>query len=126
MDNSSRMELITEIADMFVMQKIGESAIKNLANDLLEYTEEAQEIFNSVYDKLECLFDRRGVVVTENRAPQKGDDVTIVIPFIYTLGEPSYTSENILNTVEDCKAEVRRELANGFPYGGLVGLDVIL
>lgn len=42
MDNSSRMELITEIADMFVMQKIGESAIKNLANDLLEYTGRAQ------------------------------------------------------------------------------------
>lgn len=40
-------------------------------------------------------------------------EVTIYIPFTYTLGEEGYHSGIVLNTIEDCMTEVRAEVESG-------------
>ena len=39
-----------------------------------------------------------------------GQEVTILIPFTYTIGEEGNFSNKVLNTIEDCKNEVKAEL----------------
>lgn len=39
-----------------------------------------------------------------------GDTITINIPFTYTLGEEGYYTGKVLETIEDCKAEVLAEI----------------
>ena len=39
--------------------------------------------------------------------------VTINIPFTYTIGERGYYTDKILNTVDDCKREVLAEIEAG-------------
>jgi uncharacterized protein (DUF2344 family) len=41
---------------------------------------------------------------------KKETEVTISVPFSYTLGEEGYKTGKVLNTVEDCKEEVKAEL----------------
>jgi len=43
-------------------------------------------------------------------------EVTILIPFTYTLGEEAPASGKVLNTIEDCKDEVLYELINSDVY----------
>lgn len=42
-----------------------------------------------------------------------GTEVTINIPFTYTIGDNSIFSSKVLKTVDDCKDEVRREIESG-------------
>lgn len=44
---------------------------------------------------------------------EKGQDVTINIPFTYTIGEVGFYTGKILETIEDCKAELLAEIENG-------------
>jgi hypothetical protein len=41
---------------------------------------------------------------------KKGTEVTINIPFTYTIGEEGYHSGKVLKTIEDCENEVRAEI----------------
>ena len=47
------------------------------------------------------------------RKLEDGTDVTINIPFSYTIGDMGYHSGKILETIEDCKDEVRAEIEAG-------------
>lgn len=42
-----------------------------------------------------------------------GDDITINIPFTYTIGEEGYYTKKKLLTPEDCKEELLAEIKNG-------------
>lgn len=53
---------------------------------------------------------------------KEGQDITINIPFTYTIGEEGPTTGKILETVEDCANEVRAELDAGM----INGTDVFL
>lgn len=44
---------------------------------------------------------------------KEGQEVTVNIPFTYTIGEEGPVSGKILETVEDCENEVRLELESG-------------
>jgi len=44
----------------------------------------------------------------------KGQQVTINVPFTYTIGEEGAVTGKILETIEDCKAEVQAEFDRGF------------
>lgn len=48
-----------------------------------------------------------------NLPVEKLEEVTICIPFTYTLGEEGYHSGIVLNTIEDCMTEVRAEVKSG-------------
>lgn len=41
---------------------------------------------------------------------KEGQQVTINIPFTYTIGEEGPVTGNILESIEDCENEVRAEL----------------
>jgi len=41
---------------------------------------------------------------------KKGEQVTINIPFTYTIGEMGFYSGKILETIQDCKDEVQAEI----------------
>lgn len=43
----------------------------------------------------------------------EGQKVTINIPFTYTIGEEGFYSGKVLNTIEDCEAEVQAEIDAG-------------
>jgi hypothetical protein len=42
-----------------------------------------------------------------------GQEVTINVPFTYTIGEEGPTTGKVLLTIEDCKAEVIAEIESG-------------
>ena len=42
-----------------------------------------------------------------------GTEITINIPFTYTLGDMGFHTGKVLETVEDCKAEVIAEIESG-------------
>lgn len=44
---------------------------------------------------------------------KEGQEVTINLPFCYTIGEEGPATGKILETIEDCKDEVRAEIENG-------------
>lgn len=44
---------------------------------------------------------------------QDGENVTVNIPFTYTIGEPGPITGKILRTIEDCENEVRAEVEAG-------------
>lgn len=45
--------------------------------------------------------------------PKDGQEVSINVPFTYTIGEEGPHTGNMLNTIEDCKAEAEAELLDG-------------
>ena len=55
---------------------------------------------------------------------EEGQEVTINIPFTYTIGDEGYNSGLTLNTIEDCKEEVAAELDNGVVNSSDVFLEV--
>ena len=55
---------------------------------------------------------------------ENGQEITINIPFTYTIGEIGYQTGNILKTIEDCKAEVLAEIENGVLDGTNVFMTV--
>lgn len=44
---------------------------------------------------------------------EEGQEVTINVPFTYTIGEEGPITGKILETIEDCEDEVRAELEEG-------------
>jgi len=44
---------------------------------------------------------------------KKGEDITINMPFTYTIGDEGPVSGKILETIEDCENEVILELHRG-------------
>ena len=49
----------------------------------------------------------------ENKKLKDGQEVTINIPFTYTIGEEGFYSGKVLRTIQDCKDEVLSEIENG-------------
>lgn len=44
---------------------------------------------------------------------EEGQEVTINVPFTYTIGEEGPITGKVLETIEDCKAEAEAELLEG-------------
>lgn len=44
---------------------------------------------------------------------KEGQEVTINVPFTYTIGEENPITGEIIETIEDCMNAVRTELENG-------------
>ena len=55
---------------------------------------------------------------------KEGQEVTINIPFTYTIGEMGYHSGKVLETIEDCENEVRAEIEAGVLNEDAVFLEV--
>lgn len=56
---------------------------------------------------------------------ESGQQITINIPFTYTIGEEGYYSGKVLNTIEDCKNEVLAEIeADVLTSGDEIYLEV--
>jgi len=51
--------------------------------------------------------------MTSIKKLKEGQEVTINIPFTYTIGEKGYYSGELLKTIQDCMNEVRAEIDNG-------------
>ena len=49
----------------------------------------------------------------EDKKLEKGQEVTINIPFTYIIGEEGFHSGKVLETIEDCKNEVLVEIESG-------------
>jgi hypothetical protein len=49
----------------------------------------------------------------EQKKLKNGEEVTINIPFTYSIGDMGYYTGKILTTIEDCKAEVLAEIGAG-------------
>ena len=55
---------------------------------------------------------------------REGQEVTINIPFVYTIGDIGYHSGKVLETIEDCENEVRAEIEAGVLNEDEVMLEV--
>ena len=53
---------------------------------------------------------------------KEGQEITINIPFTYTIGDEGFNTGKILKTIQDCKDEVIAEIENGNLNNG----DIIL
>jgi len=62
--------------------------------------------------------------MSNNKELKEGQEITINVPFTYTIGEEGYNSGKVLNTIEDCMDEVRAEIANGVLNNGEVFMQV--
>lgn len=60
----------------------------------------------------------------ENLKLKEGQEITINIPFTYTIGEIGFQTNKKLKTIEDCKAEVLAEIDNGMLEHGNIMLSV--
>lgn len=56
---------------------------------------------------------------------KKGQEVTVLIPFTYTIGDYGFYTDKKLLTVKDCKDEVLAEIEAGV-LGEGVFMDVII
>lgn len=55
---------------------------------------------------------------------KNGQEVTVSIPFSYTIGEEGYHTGKVLKTVQDCKDEVLAEIESGVLEEGGIFMDV--
>jgi len=55
---------------------------------------------------------------------KEGQEITINIPFTYTIGEEGFNSGKVLKTIQDCKDEVLAEIENGNLNEGEVFMEV--
>lgn len=63
--------------------------------------------------------------ITVNKEELKeGQEITISIPFTYTIGEEGFNSGKVLRTIQDCKDEVLAEIENGVLDNGEVFMEV--
>jgi hypothetical protein len=53
---------------------------------------------------------------------KEGQEVTINVPFTYTIGEEGFKTGKVLETIEDCTAEAEAELLEGL--SGDISMDV--
>jgi len=52
----------------------------------------------------------------ENKELKECQEITINIPFTYTIGDRGFHSGKVLKTIQDCKDEVLLEIESGL-YG---------
>lgn len=62
--------------------------------------------------------------MAEKKELKEGQDVTINIPFTYTIGEKGFRTDKILKTIADCKNEVLAEIEAGVLNENAVFLTV--
>ena len=51
--------------------------------------------------------------MSSNKELKEGQEITINIPFTYTIGDEGFNSGKVLKTIQDCKDEVLAEIENG-------------
>lgn len=51
---------------------------------------------------------------------EQGQEITLNVPFTYTIGEEGPITGKILETIEDCKNEVRAEFDQGIAGGDVL------
>ena len=44
---------------------------------------------------------------------EEGQEITVNIPFTYTIGTKSYHTDKVIETISDCFEEVRNEIDEG-------------
>ena len=49
----------------------------------------------------------------DNKQLKKGQEITINIPFTFTIGDVGVNSNKVLKTIQDCKDEVLLEIESG-------------
>ncbi len=54
--------------------------------------------------------------MSDNKELKEGQEITINIPFTYTIGDEGFHSGKTLKTIQDCKDEVLSEIESGL-YG---------
>lgn len=52
-------------------------------------------------------------MITDHKELKEGTNITINIPFTYTIGDEGFYSNKVLKTIKDCKDEVLAEIENG-------------
>ena len=62
--------------------------------------------------------------MSSNKELKEGQEITINIPFTYTIGEEGFNSGKILKTIQDCKDEVLAEIENGNLNHGEIFMEV--
>lgn len=55
---------------------------------------------------------------------KEGIEITINIPFTYTIGDEGYYTGKVLRTVQDCMDEVQAEIDNNVLNDGEVYMNV--
>ena len=55
---------------------------------------------------------------------KEGQEVTINVPFTFTIGEVGTYTNKVLETIDDCKEEVLAEIENGGLESGEVYMTV--
>jgi len=61
--------------------------------------------------------------MTDKLKLEEGQEVTINVPFTYTIGEEGPITGKILETIEDCKAEVKAEFEQGVFFDPLLVVE---
>jgi hypothetical protein len=62
--------------------------------------------------------------MSSNKELKEGQEITINIPFTYTIGEEGFNSGKFLKTIQDCKDEVLAEIENGNLNHGEIFMEV--
>lgn len=62
--------------------------------------------------------------MAEDKNLEEGTEVTINVPFTYTIGEEGPFTGNLLETIQDCKDEAEAELLNGLSGDILMNVEV--
>jgi len=62
--------------------------------------------------------------MSNSKELKEGQEITINIPFTYTIGEDGFNSGKVLKTIQDCKDEVLAEIENGNLNNGEVFMEV--
>jgi hypothetical protein len=55
-----------------------------------------------------------------------GQEVTINVPFTYTIGDEGFRTDKVLKTVQDCKDEVLAEIESGVLNESEVFMEVVI
>ncbi len=51
--------------------------------------------------------------MSSNKELKEGQEITINIPFTYTIGKEGFNSGKVLKNIQECKEEVLEEIENG-------------
>ena len=62
--------------------------------------------------------------MAEDKNLEEGTEVTINVPFTYTIGEEGPFTGKLLETIQDCKDEAEAELLNGLSGDILMNVEV--
>jgi len=62
--------------------------------------------------------------MSNSKELKEGQEITINIPFTYTIGEDRFNSCKVLKTIQDCKDVVLAEIENGKLNNGEVFMEV--